>query len=166
TANATYAFSYAHQQQAFDNPFTYDADYYLADVGLGFGGFGVGAGYEVLGASSGKAFTSFQTPLATLHKFQGWADKFLTTPGNGVRDLYGSAGYTVTKVGPFASIGVLAVYHDFKSDRAGLDYGSEIDLQLLARFQKYVLTLKYADYSADSFATDTQKLWVSVDYVF
>ena len=51
-------------------------------------------------------------------------------------------------------------------DRAGLDYGSELDLQLLAKFEKYVLTLKYADYNADSFATDTSKLWVSVDYVF
>ena len=166
TANATYALSYAHQQQAFDNPFTYDADYYLADVGLGFGGFAIGGGYEVLGSSSGKAFTAFQTPLATLHKFQGWADKFLTTPGNGVRDAYASAGYTVTKVGPFASVSALAVYHDFKSDRGGFDYGSEIDLQLLAKFEKYVLTLKYADYNADSFATDTSKLWVSVDYAF
>ncbi|MGL4543333.1 MAG: alginate export family protein, partial [Polymorphobacter sp.] len=59
TASATYALSWAHQQQAFDNPFTYDADYYLADVGLGFGGFAIGAGYEVLGASSGKPFTAF-----------------------------------------------------------------------------------------------------------
>ncbi len=166
TASATYALSYAYQQQAFDNPFTYDADYYLADGALAFGGLGVGAGYEVLGASSGKAFTSFQTPLATLHKFQGWADKFLTTPGNGIRDLYGSAGYTAKSVGPFASIGALAIYHDFKSDRAGQQYGREIDLQLLAKFQKYAFTLAYADYNADSFATDTKKLWVSVDYVF
>jgi len=166
TASASYALSYAHQQDAFGNPFNYDADYYLADGALAFGGFGAGIGYEVLGASSGKAFTAFQTPLATLHKFQGWADKFLTTPGNGVRDLYGSAGYTAKSVGPFASVGALAVYHDFKSDRAGLHYGREVDLQLLAKFQKYVFTLAYADYNADSFATDTKKLWVSVDYAF
>ena len=33
-------------------------------------------GYEVLegGNAAGKAF---RTPLATLHKFQGWADKFI-----------------------------------------------------------------------------------------
>ena len=30
----------------------------------------------------------FTTPLATLHKFQGFADKFLTTPANGIRDTY------------------------------------------------------------------------------
>ena len=49
------------------------------------------------GADKGAPFTSFQTLLATLHKFQGWADKFLTTPPNGIRDLYGSAGYTLKK---------------------------------------------------------------------
>ena len=33
-----------------------------------------------MGASDGMALTSFQTPLATGFKFQGWADKFLATP--------------------------------------------------------------------------------------
>ena len=46
----------------------------------------------------GVALTSFQTPLATGFKFQGWADKFLTTPPNGVRDLYAGAGYGWKKV--------------------------------------------------------------------
>ena len=49
-------------------------------------GWRIGGGYEVLGADDGAALTSFQTPLATLHKFQGWADKFLTTPPNGIRE--------------------------------------------------------------------------------
>ena len=43
------------------------------------------AGYEVLGADNGVGFA---TPLATGHKFQGWADKFLTTPGDGIEDVY------------------------------------------------------------------------------
>ena len=39
------------------------------------------AGYEVL---EGDDNGSFATPLATAHKFQGFADrKFLTTPNNG-----------------------------------------------------------------------------------
>jgi hypothetical protein len=131
------------------------------------GGLGLGAGYEVLGADDGRAGSSFQTPLATLHKFQGWADKFLVTPANGIRDAYASAGYTLTKVGPFASIGILAVYHDYRSDRAGLHYGDEVDVQLLARFGKRTTAiLKLADYNAKSFATDTRKLWATVEYVF
>ena len=43
-------------------------------------------GYEVLGSDDGKK--GFATPLATGHKFQGFADKFLTTPNDGVQDLY------------------------------------------------------------------------------
>jgi hypothetical protein len=33
---------------------------------------------------SGDGVIGFSTPLATLHKFQGWVDKFLTTPANGI----------------------------------------------------------------------------------
>ena len=36
-----------------------------------------------------------QTPLATLHAFNGWADMFLTTPANGLQDLYFRASYTL-----------------------------------------------------------------------
>lgn len=166
TSSIGYILSYAHQQDAFENPRDYSTDYYLAEATLNLGGAAIGGGYEVLGASSGAAFTSFQTPLSTLHKFQGFADKFLTTPGNGIRDAYGSAGYTVKNVGPFDSIAAIAVYHDFQSDRASQHYGSEINLRLTAKIAKYLLELRYADYTADSFAVDTKKLWLSVDYVF
>ena len=42
-------------------------------------------GFEVL---EGDGTTAFQTPLATLHAFQGWADQFLVTPGAGVDDAW------------------------------------------------------------------------------
>ena len=35
-------------------------------------------GYEELGSNAG--LYGLQTPLATLHAFNGWADKFLVTP--------------------------------------------------------------------------------------
>ena len=50
--------------------------------------FGLGAGIEVLEGNGVKGFT---TPLATLHKFQGWADKFLTTPAERHRRPYADA---------------------------------------------------------------------------
>src|SRR3546814_9023927 len=71
----SYAASYARQSDYRNNPNDYSAEYYLVEAGLGFSGFTIGGGYEVLGADNGVALTSFQTPLATLHKFQGWADK-------------------------------------------------------------------------------------------
>ena len=34
----------------------------------------------------GNGVKGFTTPLASLHKFQGWADKFTATPANGIED--------------------------------------------------------------------------------
>lgn len=168
-----YAASYAHQSDYHRNPNDYSADYYLGELGVTAKGFTVGVGYEVLGAANGVALTSFQTPLATLHKFQGWADKFLVTPPNGIRDLYGSASYVRPKVGPFDSIGATIVYHDLKTDRLDMKYGNEWNLQLLAKMKKYTFTLKYADYDAKAFpagfanpTTDTKKVWASVEWAF
>jgi len=163
----TYAASYAHQSDYHRNPNDYSAEYYLGELGIAAHGFSLGAGYEVLGADSGVALTSFQTPLATLHKFQGWADKFLVTPPNGIKDLYGSIGYTKPK--PFAgvdAISLTAVYHDYDSDRLSMDYGEEINLQLSVKVKKYTFLVKYADYNADAFATDTKKFWASVEWAF
>lgn len=165
-ARLNYALSYARQSDHHRNPQDYAADYYLVDAALDVSGFRIGAGYEVLGADDGRALTSFQTPLATLHKFQGWADKFLVTPPNGVRDLYGSVGYGWKSVGPFDSIGVSAVYHRFSADRGGQDYGDEIDLQALAKSGRFTFIAKYADYDADRFATDTRKAWLSVEWSY
>lgn len=172
----TYTASYANQSDIGTSPIDYSADYYLGELGLEVKAFKLGIGYEVLGAdgsvttkATGLPFAggfALQTPFATLHKFQGWADKFLVTPATGIKDLYGSAGYGWKKVGPFDTIGLLAVYHNYKADRLGAHYGDEINLQLLAKVKKYTFTLKYADYNAKSFATDTSKFWASVEWAF
>lgn len=163
-AKLTVAASYARQNDFHRNPNNYSADYWLGELGVEAKGFKLLGGYEVLGADSGAALTSFQTPLATLHKFNGWADKFLTTPPNGLRDAYATLGYTRPKVGPFDSIGLVAAYHDYRSDRLGQNYGNETNFQLLAKLKKYSFMLKYADYNARAFATDTRKIWASVEW--
>ncbi len=50
--------------------------------------YSLGVGYEVM---EGNGVRGFSTPLATLHKFDGWADKFLTTPPNGLERRYVTA---------------------------------------------------------------------------
>lgn len=176
TVKLTYTASYANQADTGTSPINYSADYYLGELGLEVKAFKLGVGYEVLGAdgsvttkATGLPFAggfAFQTPFATLHKFQGWADKFLVTPATGIKDLYGSAGYGWKKVGPFDTIGITAVYHDYKADRLGAHYGDEINLQLLAKVKKYSFTLKYADYNAKDSFTDTRKIWASVEWAF
>jgi hypothetical protein len=165
-AKITYQLSYARQADFHRNPNDYAADYYLADAAVELGRFKLGAGYEVLGADEGAALTSFQTPLATLFKFQGWADKFLVTPPNGVRDLYASATATLPKLAGTDAVTLQAVGHRFRSDRLGQHYGTEIDLLASAKVKRATVSLRFARYDADEFATDTRKLWLQLEWAY
>ena len=165
-AKLNYALSFASQSDHNRNPNDYRADYWLADVGFELEPAKFGIGHERLGADEGLPLTSFQTPLATLHKFQGWADKFLTTPPNGVRDWYGSVGYGWKKAAGLDAINATLVYHRFKSDRLGLDYGSEWDAMVSAKKGRWTATAKLAAYEADEFATDTRKLWLQLEWAY
>lgn len=163
-AKVAYQLSYARQSDWHRNTNDYSADYWLADVAVDLGGPRVGVGYEILGADDGAALTSFQTPLATGFKFQGWADKFLVTPPDGVRDLYASAGWGWKAIGPLKTVTLQAVYHDYRSDRASRSYGDEIDLLASAKLGKCTASARYANYDADGFATDTHKFWLQLDW--
>jgi hypothetical protein len=96
---------FASQSDAGDNPTDYDADYLTAEAMFITPAFGLGAGYELLG--SDDSIKAFQTPLATLHKFNGFADKFLGTPADGLEDVYVKA---TTKIN---GVKLAAIYHDY-----------------------------------------------------
>jgi hypothetical protein len=158
-----YLLSYASQQDAGANPLSFDLHYALAELTASYRAFNVGAGFERLDGDGNKGFT---TPLATLHMFQGWADKFLTTPVDGIEDRYVKAGFAVQKPGVLDSLSAIASYHWFEAERHSREYGSELNLQLQARWHRIGAALKYADYRADGFATDTSKLWVQLEYIW
>ncbi len=163
-ATVAWQASHARQSDYHRNPNDYRADYWLADVAVDLAGPKLGAGYEVLGADRGAALTSFQTPLSSIFKFQGWADKFTTTPPDGIRDLYASAGWGWKQVGALKGLSVQAIYHRFESDRLVRHYGNEIDLLASARIGRTTASVRYADYDADRFATNTRKLWLQLDW--
>lgn len=154
-----YRIELAQQNDAGDNPGTVDALYWRADIGLGFGAFTIAATYELLeGDPSAGAFS---TPLATLHGFNGWADKFLTTPANGLEDLFLSATATL---GRWKLEGVV---HDYSADTGGASWGSEIDLLVVYTAPwKQSFAAKAALYDADDWATDTDKLWLYTEWGF
>jgi len=158
----SYAASYAYQEEYGNNPLNYDDDYGALEVGATLLGFNLAVGADVLAGNGIKGFT---TPLATLHIFEGTADKFLTTPPNGVEDRYGTLGYTIKSLGVFDSVAARVTYHKFDSQRFSIGYGSEVDAQLLFKIRRYTAIVKYADYNADAFATDTTKFWVQLEYV-
>lgn len=155
-----YEFEYAKQTDYKDNPADYSADYWHAGLSASGNGFSIGVDYELLGSDNG---VSFKTPLATLHKFNGWADKFLGTPASGLRDIFATASYRVQSEGALKGLLFKAVYHDFKSDVGDLSYGTEWDFLVSKKISKNVTaSVKAALYNADGFATDTDKIWITL----
>jgi hypothetical protein len=159
-----YTLSYAEQSEAGLNSLSVDESYAFLEGGFTRGKFTTALGYEVL---TGNGTAAFSTPLATLHAFQGWADKFLTTPASGITDGFLRFAYKPAMNGPFDAVDFAAVYHVFNADFGTASYGDEFDVSIAARAARMTLTLKYATYTAESAPyTDTDKLWFSMDYAF
>lgn len=185
-----YAVEFAHQQDyGGDNPVDISVNYTLGEIGVTrafnhpwLETLTLKASVEVLGGDGavtvgkGKVARAFQTPLGTNHAFQGWADRFLTTPADGVVDVYGTL--AVKTMGA----NLMVVYHDFDAERGGYDYGSEWDVQLTRPFfEHYTLGIKLARYeasgnalnlarngaaSAGKQAYDLTKLWLWAEMKF
>lgn len=119
---------------------------------------------ETLG---GDGTTSFYTPWATLHKFNGWADQFLkATPANGLVDTTVGLLYKKKGFGKF-----LITHHTFTADTGTQDYGSELDVlytNKIPSVKGLSYLLKYADFSAETGGgkVDTTKVWASLAYKF
>ncbi|MFL0810191.1 MAG: alginate export family protein [Agarilytica sp.] len=158
-----YSGEYASQSSESGND-DFDATYLMAEFGYNFGPVTLKGGYEDLGSDSGDY--GFSTPLATLHKFNGWADQFLGTPGAGLVDLSlavsGKAG-----PGKFA-----VIYHDYETSESTdfSDLGSEIDVVYSLKFAKqYNAGIKFASYAAgdeENGKVDADKLWIWVGAKF
>jgi hypothetical protein len=113
-----------------------------------------GAMEQLDGVGQNKAFI---TPLGTNHAFQGWADIFLVTPKDGIRDVFATVATTLDK----GEVTLTGVYHDFYDDTGNIHYGNEWDFSALKKFGKhYSVLAKYAYYNADHYSTDTQKIWL------
>lgn len=159
-----YALEYATQNDYANNPFDYTVDYWAAEAGLASHGFKLLGGIESL---EGNGTRSFQTPLATLHKFQGYADAFLVTPANGIVDKYVTLGYEtkLTESGPISGVSAGITYHDFSAERGGSDLGSEMDYEVTAKIgDHWSAGVKYADYEGVPGVADRDKLWLTVEF--
>ncbi|QKG72180.1 alginate export family protein [Erythrobacter mangrovi] len=159
-----YTAEYARQSNHAVNPAEFGLDYLLIEPGFNASGFTVKAGF---GRLEGNGTTALQTPLATLHAFHGWADKFLSTPANGLRDLYADAAYKFGEGSALNGLTLRIAYHNFDSTRGELSYGNEWDALIAYPLTKQVkLLAKFASYDADDFATNTRKFWFQVEAKF
>lgn len=161
--DALYEVSYAKQGDYQDGVNTLDADYTDLQLGYKFGPVTVKAQYEVLEPG-------FKTPLATLHAFNGWADRFLATPGKGLEDT------NLKLMAKYWGLNFVVAAHSFGSNDGGLDFGKEINVSVMKPVNRNLsLLLKHADYQSDDTSltlagttknTDLTKTWLQVAYKF
>ena len=142
-----------------------EADYLAFSGGATVAGITAKIGYESLGSDDG--LRGFATPLATLHKFNGWADVFLTTPAQGLEEV------KVSVSGPLAGGEWVLVYQDFSSDvslNGATDLGEEFGAKYTRAFgDRFSGGVKLADYNAGDSAfsqIDTQRFWLWANYNF
>ncbi len=184
-----YTGEFAHQVDYGENPTDIDVHYYLVELGgthtfvnSPLEAITLKGSYEVLegdgtvtvaGCCNGRVARAFQTPLGTNHAFQGWADRFLITPGDGIEDLF------VTLNVKFLGANFVAMWHDLSSSNDDYDYGTEWDLFLEKPIAtNFLVGIKYAYYDADGNASnqarnsisgqafDLEKVWAYVQFKF
>jgi len=144
-------------------PAHFDLGYQFAEIGVRRGQFSATLGAERL---EGNGVRGFSTPLATLHAFQGWADVFVNTPPDGVRDLYLTAAYN-TRPWPAVQPVVLTLSaHSFADDGGAKRFGRELDASARFTLTPHAsLELAAASFNGDDprFA-DREKFWLSLEY--
>lgn len=158
--------SYARQSDWKSSPRDFSADYINGEAGIAFAGLRFAGGYELLGEDNGNAL---QTPFATLHKFNGWADAFLTTPAAGLQDAYGTVSYKFNGIKAIkGGMNFMVAYHQFDSDAGDVEYGTEWDAQVAFKIGQVAILGKYANYSAVSFPAtgDIEKFWLEASFAF
>ncbi len=163
-----YTVEYARQDSYADGASTIDAAYRFGMIGIDIAGVQIKLNYELL---SGDGVYALQTPFATLHAHNGWADKFLVTPRDGLVDVFVSVG---TTRGP---VSLLAVLRDYSSDNLDYAYGQETNLQATWKVTRgFTLLAKAARYRGDTNATnvtrnlalsqDVTKYWLQAGFQF
>ena len=159
----------AHQTNYANNPLSISLNYWLGEGSVTYKGLTGLVGYEVL---EGNGTIGFATPLATLHAFNGWADMFLTTPANGLKDFYLKAAYSLpADFIEMKSLTGTVFYHDYTTDNLKAGIGSEFDASLeLAVDAQTSLLAKYADYRGAGAAfggfPDKSIFWLQLAYKY
>ncbi|MCH2176577.1 MAG: alginate export family protein [Lentisphaeria bacterium] len=165
-----YDVSYSYQTDYADYDDTSESDMFMAEVGGKVKEVKLLGGYHRISGQDGKD-RAFDTLYSTGHKFNGWADQFLSTNGggltNGLEDYYIGA---VTKV---AGVKVAIFGHSFHTtDNNTFDghYGDELDLLIAKKFTDELTGLiKFAYFKqgdSDAPTEDKTMLAVRLDYKF
>ena len=190
---AIYTAEYAKQTDYSGGDSRIDAHYYKLGGGLGFDNFNMRIDQELLSSNDSKY--AFQTPFGTNHLFQGWVDKFLATPVEGIKDTFVTATYRYEDFLFFADYHIIKSDDDFHTVGSGAStngskYGTEWNVAATWNIDKNWMTkLEYGKFTEDDHYTllpvsavannataiananrgrvrDTDKLWLTAMYTF
>ncbi len=166
----------AYQRRYREQPDQSSHRYLMLGGGLRLSPWKFDLGFEQLGGDDGGAF---QTPFATLHKFQGLSDQFLVTPNGGVGDGFLKVEYKISGArlasfadgllhpGTFANFRIWGAVHEFRRPDIGGRLGWEWDLAASVRLTNASrISLQAASYHANGFSQDTDKLWLTLEAEF
>lgn len=158
--NLTYLATAAYQQEAGANPVNYGTGYYRIELGVKKDSLNGGFGTEFLTSDGGNA--AFQTPLATGHKFNGFADAFLITPDRGLRDYYIWLGATCP-----LKIKHKVILHYFTNDYGSDALGFETDYVAARKINDhFTAVLKLAFLNGSGGQPDVSRISLQADYSF
>jgi len=163
--SALYAVDHARQSEYGANPANFDLDYNLVSAGLKHGPL---TGTLAMERLDGNGTQAFQTPLATLHVFQGWADVFLNTPRDGLRDVSATISYAIARPPVGRSATLAASWRDIHDADGTNRYGRELDLSgRLVMDPRRAIEIKAARFDGAQLAfPDRTRIWVAAEYRF
>ncbi len=153
-----YFAEYARQNDYGDNPREFTLDYAHLGLGARRGAWKVLAGWEL---KDGSGEVAVQTPLASNHGKNGYADRLVVTPPEGSQDLY------IQLSMDRRQWGWSVAFHDFQAAALDARLGTELDF--VARYtpaDPLSIFLKVADYRADTLSTDVTKVWLWTTWRF
>lgn len=157
--NLNYLVTIATQNDAGDNPLDYSEQYYRAQLGYKTDAFHCGIGVEVM-TSDGMG-GRFRHPLGTNHKFNGFADAFLTTPADGLIDYYGWVGTKALGFNHTLKI------HDFHTQTNSQDLGWELDYVATRKIcDSASLLLKAAHLEGEGLQPDITRASAEINFTF
>jgi hypothetical protein len=133
-----YAADFARQTNIAGNPLTVAANYYNAELGVAYKGFGLRGQFNIRqGTGDPARGEAFQTPLT--HTWDGWVENFTRTPKTGLRFF---AAHLSGPVPALPGLSLTLAYFDYYAERAHPDgtiargdhYGREFDSGAEYRF--------------------------------
>lgn len=170
-----YTAEYAKQTDYSGGDERIDAHYGRAGIGAGYKAWFARIDHEKL--SSNDSQYAFQTPFGTNHLFQGWADHFLVTPAQGIKDTFITIGGK-----PLDKLVLHAEYHVINSDEDfaefgggfGNKFGREFDFAATYNVNSsFLVKAEYANFKEDERVAaaagrkpDLEKIWLTMMYTF